>query len=102
MPTDGLSLQSKLRGQGGPNHETLYWENRFGGMQSLRTATGYLNQHAALRKGNHKIIRYYEQYVGDYVHVYDISGPAPDESNGANLYKLNQLPSGHRPDSPHE
>ena len=85
MPSDGLSLQSKLRGQGGPNHETLYWENRFGGMQSLRTATGYLNQHAALRKGNHKIIRYYEQDVGDYVHVYDISGPAPDESNGANL-----------------
>ena len=81
-PTDGVSLVQKLRGQNGPNHDELYWETYIG--MSLSSRSGELRQRAALRMGDHKIMRIEENGTQPYVLVFDIAGDAPDESFDAN------------------
>ena len=82
---DGVSLVSKLKGNNGPNHDELYWETRVFGAQMLRSQSGFINQQAALRRGNHKIIRIEEESTGSYVGVFDLTRPGPDESYDSNL-----------------
>ena len=78
--TDGISLANKLKGEGGANHQNLYWETHNWGAQSAKTENGHLNQEAALIEGNRKIIRVYEQYTGAFVLVYDLSQGNPVET----------------------